>query len=154
MNLLKPLSYVGALLMAGAIVLVAGADTSGPRQYYSSWRKHSGYNYYYRTYYYKPTPTYAGYRHHYVIYYPSRPKYVYYYNPYRKNYWGRCPTSYAPGKPRYSELASEDRRDSLEEIPEKAFPALGPMPRVPESRDEAVMEPPPDDLPTAKLPGK
>ena len=47
----------------------------------------------------------------------------------------------------YSLLAPNDRKGSLEQIPESAFPEPSAMPPIPESNDEAVMEMPPDDLP-------
>jgi hypothetical protein len=147
MSLLKHLGVLCALALVTSAALTVQSDTFGPRQYYGEWRKHPSNNYFYRPYYYKPTPTYSGYRHHYVIYYPSRPRYTYYYNPYDRYYWGRCSTSYPVGNKAYSTLGPDDRRGSLDEIAEGAFPAAGPMPGVPESKDGAVIEPPPDDLP-------
>ena len=82
-----------------------------------------------------------------MIYYPSRPQYVYYYNPYRGTYRGRYPTATCE-KGQYSMLAEEDRKARLEDIPEKAFPKPGAMPRVPEAEDNIKVDAPPDDLPT------
>src|SRR5579872_6504079 len=145
------LCCLAVLLLAG-LALPARAQTYSPRQYYGPVRKHPKYNYSYRTYYYKPTPTYAGYRHHYAVYVPARPKYIYYYNPYKKQYWGRCP-AHSAGKPVYSLLAPRDRRASVEDIPESAFPPPGKLPRIPEAEDDARLDLPPDDLPaTASLP--
>jgi hypothetical protein len=147
---MKMIKYV---CLAGALALTAGAggnlraDTYTYRQYYSSWHAHR--NYYYRHYYYKPTPTYVGYKHHYVVYFPQRPQYVYYYNPYKRVYWGRCPTS-CEGNEQYSLLAEKDRKGSVDEIPEAAFPKPGPMPKIPESKDGAKVDLPPDDLPGDK----
>ena len=130
----------------------ARADHYSARQYYGGW--HSYHNYYYRSYYYKPYSDYYGYKHHYAIYTPKYPKYVYFYNPYKKQYWGRCPVDHG-GKPVYSMLAEKDRKGDLEEIPESAFPAPGPVPPMPESTDGATMELPPDDLPAGEnLPNK
>lgn len=122
------------------------ANQYAPRQYYGNWRKHTRQNYYYRSYYYKPSPTYVGYKHHYAIYYPTRPKYIYYYNPYKKYYWGRCPLQ-TDGKPAYSLLAEKDRKANINDIPESAFPPPGPMPRIPDAEDDATLDLPPDDLP-------
>jgi hypothetical protein len=133
------------LLLAGVSV-VGQANPYSPRQYYGGIQKHPRANYSYRPYYYKPSPTYAGYRHHYAIYVPSQPKHVYFYNPYKKVYWGRCPIN-TGGQPQYSLLAEKDRKGNLEEIPESAFPAPGEPPPVPESTDGAKLELPPDDLP-------
>lgn len=137
---------VGALLISGLTTSAAWANRYAARQYYSGWSYRSTHKYYYRTYYYKPTPTYYGYKHHYVIHYPSRPQYNYYYNPYKKVYWGRCP-SQTNGTEAYSLLAEADRRENLEDIPEKAFPKPGKMPAIPESQDGAEVDLPPDDLP-------
>jgi hypothetical protein len=136
----------GLLLCLGAM---AAESSYGPRQYYGNYSYNSAGKYYYRPYYYKPTPEYSGYKHHYTVYYPSKPKYQYYYNPYKKQYWGRCPTQHY-GKPQYSMLAEDDRKGSVEDIPEKSFPPLAnKMPPIPESEDEnATMELPPDDVPT------
>ena len=120
------------------------------RQYYSMWQSHPQTRYYYRTYYYKPAPEYYGYKHHYVIYSSHHPEYLYFYNPYKKLFWGRCPAHHT-GQAQYSLLAESDRRASLDKIPDSAFPSPGPMPPIPESRGEegANMDMPPDDLPAS-----
>ena len=121
------------------------ADHSGSRQSFGDWHKHSrGFSY--RPYYYKPHPQFVGYKHHYVIHYQARPQHNYFYNPYNKQFWGRCPVA-AEGKPSYSLLAAEDRRGDINKIPESAFPKEGPMPPIPESTDGATLDLPPDDLP-------
>ena len=43
-----------------------------------------------------------------------------------------------------------DRKATLEDIPEKAFPEPGPLPKIPDATDDAVIELPPDDLPTGE----
>jgi hypothetical protein len=155
MTLLKKCSLACMLLLAGAASLLAGGERrySTARQYYSSWHKHPSHGYYYRHYYYKPSPEYSGYKHHYAIYYPSRPNHYYFYNSYTKRYWGRCPVQ-TNGKEQYSLLAEADRKGKLSEIAETAFPAPGRMPTIPESKDGAIMDLPPDDLPQAELPPK
>ena len=155
MNAVKYASLVGVCLL-GTLWGVAAAQGGyyTHRQYYSGWRRYPQRDYYYRTYYYKPSTTYAGYRHHYVIYTPQRPRYFYYYNPYRKVYWGRSPVA-CEGKPLYSMLAEADRRATLEEIPEKAFPKPAALPPLPESdpKEGVQLDLPPDDLPqTTTLP--
>jgi len=123
------------------------AHATGTRQYYGGWVSHPNAKYSYRAYYYKPTPTYVGYKHHYVIHHPSRPKHNYYYNPYTKKYWGRCPSSYGD-KPVYSMLAEGDRNGDLTKIPEDKFPTPNPkLPAIPESSDSLPLDLPPDDLP-------
>jgi hypothetical protein len=134
------------LVLGTTSEVVAGDRTHAARQYYSGWNRNSQRSFYYRSYYYQPSTSYFGYRHHYAIYYPSRPEYLYFYNPYKKVFWGRCP-AHGDGKGQYSLLAQEDRKGSLKQIRESAFPEPGAMPPIPESTDEAVMEMPPDDLP-------
>ena len=145
MKALKSLGLAGVLLLTA--VAPSQATRSSPRQYYTGWSS-TNYGYYYRTYYYKPYPTYTSYNYHYVVYYPSRP-YYYYYNPYTQAYWGRSPVT-NNGKEVYSLLAPEHRKGSLHEIKEEHFPKPGPMPTVPESKDDVRMEVPPGDLPTGK----
>jgi hypothetical protein len=147
MKALKILGFAGLLLLAVAVP--SQATNYGPRQYYSSWSPTS-YGYYYRTYYYKPYPTYPTYNYHYVVYYPSQP-YYYYYNPVRRVYWGRSPVK-NDGQAVYSILSEENRKGSLREIKEEHFPKPGPMPTVPEAKDDAKMAIPPRDLPAGALP--
>lgn len=130
-----------AVLLSGAVA-VAG-ECATPRQYYSHWQKAPASEYAYRTYYYKPAEDYAGYKHHYVIH---KGDYNYYYNPYEKKVWGRCHAQHN-GQPLYQLLAPQDRRASISEIPETAFPQPGPLPPIPESKDQVVLDLPPDDLP-------
>ena len=105
----------------------------GHRQYYGSWSYSSSHSYYFTTYYYRPVTTVTTYSHHYCVYYPSRPRYVYYYNPSSQVYWGR----YDLEKKGYSMLAKEDRKRKLEDIDEAAFPEPGEMPPVPDAKDDA-----------------
>jgi hypothetical protein len=147
-----PLVVLSSLL---ALPSFARADDSyatpyaSPRQYYSDWKQYPSGNGYYRDYYYKPTPSYAGYKHHYVMLYPSHPDRCYFYNPYKKTYWGYCEAAYSGGDPdqTYSHLPAEYQKGSLSEIPESAFPPLGKLPAIPESKDGARLDLPPDDLP-------
>ena len=129
------------LLAASATAL---GDEHSPRQYYGAWEHHRTYSY--RSYYYKPTPTYAGYRHHYVISYPSDHQHYYYYNPYKRTFWGRC-DAYGEGQPYYSRLPEEFQRPTLAEIPESAFPTQGPLPSIPDAEDGSRLDLPPDDGP-------
>ncbi|MCA9051855.1 MAG: hypothetical protein KDA89_24120 [Planctomycetaceae bacterium] len=163
---------LGILLLAVAATAVVGLTTSseskafyGYRQYYSSWSYRPSYNYYYTRYYYKPTPTYSTYSYHYCVYRPSQPRYVYYYNPHSRHYWGRFDCEGTPGA-QYSLLKPEDRKEKLEEIPESSFPKPGPMPAVPDAADGTksdgqtitpitnlpTEDATPDDLPAAPTP--
>jgi hypothetical protein len=156
MSLLKGtlLACVLALGIPVAGVMVANANPTGARQYYSGWSHYK--SYYYRSYYYKPYPTYYGYKHHYLTYYPSRPNYYYYYNPYTKHFWGRCPVD-CGGREQYSLLPESERRGDIGQIPEKAFPAPGQMPAIPEATDGTKIDLPPDEKPQdaeAALPAK
>jgi hypothetical protein len=135
------------LALACALALGAGAAWGGRAEagyhhYYSSWHP-TPYHFYYRSYYYKPNA------YDYVIYYPRYPRYLYYYNPVGKTYWGRFDIQ-TKG---YSLLAEEDRKGALKDIPEKAFPEPGELPPVHGDKDQdKVQAPPTDDLPT-DLPG-
>lgn len=127
------------------------AGDYSPRQYYGNWQKHPTAGYHYRSYYYKPTPTYRGYKHHYVIHSQASRQHYYYFNPYTKKYWGRCP-SHHDGDGGYSRLAPEYQKPSLKEIPDSAFPEPGELPGIPESSDGATLDLPPDDLPETDRP--
>ena len=150
----------GCLLLATVVSLLAPAERSPQRTFYTKWTKQTQGNYYYRTYYYRPSED-SGYRHHYVIYFPQAPYYVYYYDPYRKQYWGRAPAEQGDD-PVFSELPAEERGGRLDAISESAFGALGPMPEIPGSSDEVAIAAPagnvqqtlnnrtPGDLPPAE----
>ena len=145
-------SVVAAWLSVASTCTISGepgAVPGGYRQYYSGWHSHAQSHYYYRAYYFKPTADYYGYKHHYVIYSSRHPSHLYFYNPYKKLFWGRCP-AHQSGQAAYSLLAEGDRKASLDQIPESAFPAAGPMPPIPESKPEdgSRMDMPPDDLPS------
>ena len=123
------------------------------RQYYSSWSYYPSQSYYYSYYRYQPYSGYDGYRNHYCVYYPSTPRYVYYYNPYSQQYWGR----YDLEQKGYSMLEEKDRKPKLSEIAESAFPKPGQMPLIPESEGKdkegtRIEAPPVEDLPKADLP--
>jgi hypothetical protein len=140
---MRAVRYLG--LVCG-LALLASAFAATPahahygRQYYGGWSYYPQYNYYYCDYNYQPYSGYDGYRHHYCIYYPSRPSYVYYYNPYQGYYWGRLDLT-AKGENKYSLLAEKDRKSSVNDIPESAFPKPGKMPAIPESKDSVAIEP-------------
>jgi len=138
-----------ALTVVGGVVSASSAALLYRRHYYASWSYYPRNNYYYRYYYYKPYVNYEGYKYHYCIYYTSRPRYVYYYNPYARTYWGR----YDLQEKGYSELAMNDRKGSLSDIPETAFPKPGAMPAIPDSEDGEKIPPiEPDDLPKSDVP--
>ena len=109
------------------------------RHYYSTWTYYPQRTYYYVNYHYKPVATAETYNYHYCIYYPATPRYVYYYNPYTRHYWGR----YDLKEKGYSMLAEKDRKANLKEIPDAAFPKPTEMPAIPESADGEKMLPPP-----------
>jgi hypothetical protein len=123
--------------VALALAWAAPAHAQYGRQYYSSWTYNSGTHYYYASYYYRQTPAATNYSYHYAIYYPTRPQYVYYYNPANRVFWGRYDLD-AKG---YSLLEEKDRKEKLEDIDEKAFPKPGEMPFIPGSKDERITPP-------------
>lgn len=137
------------LLCAGFLTALAmGSNDTAEAGYthgYSSWNYHPTRSYYYSRYTYTPVTTVTTTtRYHYCVHVPSRPRYVYYYNPVRRVYWGRYDIE-AKG---YSMLKEEDRKDKLEDIPESAFPEPGEMPDAPDSDGTAKLKRP--DL--SKLP--
>ena len=137
---MKPLHVLSIIAVLGCLSFAAPSEAKAAgRHYYSSWGYHPQKSYHYTYYYYKPRVSYSGYQHHYCIYYPSRPRYVYYYNPHRRVYWGRYDLE-AKG---YSLLEDADRKPNLSDIPESAFPKPGGMPNIPESEDGVAMPPPP-----------
>jgi hypothetical protein len=138
------------LLAAASLVTTLSSDASAAyRQRYASWSYHTTRSYYYRQYYYKPYTSYSGYDYHYCIHYPSQPRYVYYYNPVSRVYWGR----YDLESKGYSMLEEKDRKADLKEIPESAFPEPGEMPSIPGAEDDVKIErPDPNDLPTGETP--
>jgi hypothetical protein len=147
MNRFSSIACVGLVALV-SLFTTSTVEASG-RQYYSGWSAHPSGQYSYRTYYYKPSPNYVGYKHHYVVHFPSRPAYNYYYNPYTKQYWGRCPSEYGD-KPVYSMLAEADRNGDITKIAENKFPpASAKLPSIPESKDSETLDLPPDDLPDA-----
>ena len=55
-----------ALLLPAALGVVAHGNSYSPRQYYGGYTRHPR-GHYIRPYYYKPTPTYSGYKTHYAV---------------------------------------------------------------------------------------
>ena len=137
MNMLKSSTAAGLIVAALVACSIGASEAQAGR--YSGYSYYPSRGYYASYYYYKPYPTYSGYHHHYCVYYPSTPRYVYYYNPYRRVYWGRYDLD-AKG---YSMLEEGDRKERLADIPESAFPKPGEMPAVPDSTDGSKIEPPP-----------
>ncbi len=137
-------------LVTPGIQTASGAPAA-VRQYYSEWQKNTKDNYFYRELYYKPTTDYDGFKHHMVVFFPAKPQHLYFYNPYKKVYWGRCPSEQS-GPGTYSLLREADRRGLVSEIPETAFPRPGALPPLPDATDGVKLDLPPDDLPTDTLP--
>jgi hypothetical protein len=162
---MKVLKYLGFALVLGLGLLPGQARGEGyrNRQYYGGWQQTPRYSY--RPYYYKPTPEYSGYKHNYVVYYPDKPEYYYFYSPYSKQFWGRCPVD-TQGQALYSFLKEEDRPPPapIAAAPPKApFPPEAAPPTIPQTPPEKQADPaapaldlPPDDLPpkTGAAPGK
>lgn len=150
---MRAVKYISFAAVVAATLLVAAGLEAGffRRHYYSRWSHYPERSYHYSYYYYKPYASYAKYDYHYCVYYPSRPNYVYYYNPYQKVYWGR----YDLEQKGYSTLAEADRKPTLGDIPEEAFPEPSKMPAIPESEDgETMAEPPqpPTETPEGDAP--
>jgi hypothetical protein len=135
----------GIFLFAAAIAVDAGGFG---QQYYGNWSYYPSRGYNYCSYNYRPYDSYPNYSHHYCISYPSSPNYVYYYNPYQGQYWGRCDLSNGT----YSLLAEGDRRPTIQAIPETAFPTPGQMPLIPPGVDNGKEVPPKGDVRIAPPP--
>ena len=85
---MKALKCLSVAAVLGHTLLSASSVLAYGRSYYYGW-----------TYYPQNSTTttstttsrrqHTDYSYHYCIYYPSQPRYVYYYNPYTKLYWGR-----------------------------------------------------------------
>jgi hypothetical protein len=132
------------LALGCALALVVGAAWGGRadagfRHYYSSWHR-SPYHYSYRYYYYTPRS------YDYVISYPVQPRYLYYYNPVSRTYWGRFDLK-TQG---YSLLPEADRKSALKDIPDEKFPPPGELPTVHGEKDADKVEAPPTDLPVGE----
>ena len=140
---------LGLALLASGLSAATAHAQYGARQYYGPWQYSYSGNYHYRPYYYKLAPTFVGYRHHYVVYRPQVDRrHYYFYNPYKKVYWGRCPSQYDGYSPQqYSLLPDSYRKPSLTNIPENAFPPPRAAPVIPEATDRAQLDLPPDDTP-------
>src|SRR5689334_6248759 len=136
---------IKVLFLAGAVALAAtfGGSSAkagfGGRQYYGGWH-HTSRGYWYSNYYYKPYASFPSYCYNYAIQYPKSPRFVYYFNPYKHTYWGRFDMQ-TKG---YSLLAEKDRAGQLKDIPETKFPAEGPLPPVPDTKDQVQLQEPPD----------
>lgn len=122
-------------LVALGLGLLAGMPGAAKAAYSPMYR---GSGYYYRNYTYY-SKAYRQNRYHMAVYHPAKPRYVYYYNPYKGRYWGR----YDRMTGKYSLLPVALRRRQLSEIPESAFPPGGAMPPA-EPGDETPMPPPPE----------
>jgi hypothetical protein len=151
-NLLCRALPVAAALVFGATMFSASpVQAQYGRQYYTTWSYYPTYGYYYTNYRYQTYVDAPSYDYHYCVYYPSQ-RYVYYYNPVRRVYWGR----YDLEKQGYSMLEEKDRKAELKDIPESAFPAPGKMPNIPEAKDAVAMSKPPEvpsaNAPTGKAP--
>ena len=142
MKWFKCLGLAGAMALLALWGDTAQGNTLARRQYYGRWTYYPARSYYYSYYYYKPVETAIDYEYHYTIYYPSRPRYVYYYNPHRRVYWGRYDLQ-GKGDKVYSLLDEKDRKQNLSDIPEKAFPTPGAMPTIPTAKDKEQILPPP-----------
>ncbi len=151
-TLLKCVALACALPLVSPVIEAVHAGNYEVRQYYSGWQKNTQANYYYRTYYYKPNTDYVGFKHQFVIYYPDKPEKLYFFNPYKKLFWGYCPSSYGGyhNDGYYSMLPEPERKANLADIPPSAFPKPTSVPNVPESTDGAKLDLPPDDLPSDK----
>lgn len=74
-----------------------------------------------------------------VIHFQHRPNHNYSYNPYKKQFWGRCPVE-TNREASYSLHAEKGRSGDTNKVAESAFPKPGKMPPIPESTDGATLD--------------
>ena len=124
-----------ALFSIACLIFAAGGGGSQAEAgHYSTWTARGPYHY--SHYYYSPT------RYHYVVSFPSQPRYLYFFNPHSRLYWGRFDREGKPGA-EFSTLSENDRREHLSEIQETAFPKPGKIPSIPDSDNDDPIDPPP-----------
>jgi hypothetical protein len=104
---------------------------------YSSYSYSPSKGYGYRTYSYV-SKVHKKVHHHIAVYHKHHPRKVYMYNVQTKKYWGRFDLDTR----QYSLLAEKDKKGTIAEIPESAFPPGGEMP--PEELGGDQMLPPPE----------
>ncbi|CAN5427283.1 hypothetical protein BH11PLA2_BH11PLA2_11730 [soil metagenome] len=129
-----------------ALVLSLTLPALASAGHYSNYTYSTSRGYGYRTYTYY-SQTHRTHHSHVAVYHPKHPRKVYYYNVQTKKYWGR----YDMDTGLYSVLADADKKSTIGEIPDSAFPAGGKMPAE-ESGNEALLPPPEtklDNLPEA-----
>jgi hypothetical protein len=145
---MKTIRFAGWTVGAVVAVLVAAAFVRGDeitRQYYGPWAFYEHRGYHYRSLYYQPKPG-AAYKYHYCISFQANPRYVYFFDPVSRKYWGRLDLQ-VEGEERFSLLRAEDQKPLLRDIPEAAFPKAGKMPAIPGAEDGLTIAPFPADLP-------
>jgi hypothetical protein len=131
----KSLNALVIALVAVILLTTRPAAAAGP--YVGGYsRMYQGKGYTYRKYSYYSRSGQA--RYHYAVYHRRYPRYVYYYNPAKRKYWGR----YDLCKGGYSKLADCDKRGRIGDIDEEAFPPPGSMPPPEEGMDEEMLPPP------------
>jgi len=107
---------------------------AGNRSHYSRPTFHKSFHYRQYNYY---SNHHKSYRQHYAFYFNHSPKHVYFYNPHKKQWWGRYDLEVGG----YSLLKETDRKAELNDIPESAFPKPGKMPA--EEQGGETMDVPP-----------
>lgn len=135
MKILKQ-SILGSIVTACLFMAPTAAEAKSYTGSYSKVYSGRGYSYRYFNYY---SPTVKENRYHIAVYHPDHPRYVYFYNPHSKKYWGR----YDLKTNGYSTLAEADRKPTIGEIPECAFPKASEIP-PPEAGVDLSMLPPPE----------
>jgi hypothetical protein len=125
----------GSIVAACLFMAPGVAEAKSYTGSYSKVHAGQGYSYRYFNYY---SPRAKEHKYHFAVYHPAHPRYVYFYNPTTKKYWGRYDLK-ACG---YSMLAEEDRKPTIGEIPECAFPKAGQIPPPEAGIDESMLPPP------------
>jgi hypothetical protein len=107
----------------------AHAQAGRGRSYYSNgkvtnrWIRYRKGDYYGMYYKYKAKRGDDRYQYHMAYYFPRKGRYVYYYNPQTKKYWGRCPFNPSRTNP-YQILNADDQASKIDDVDETKFVKL------------------------------
>jgi hypothetical protein len=81
------LGFLPATVKAGPTAVPKDAVKAAANQFYGPWEE--GKNYWFRSYYFKVSPTDKEFQEHAVLFYKKDPRFYYYYNPEKGQFWGR-----------------------------------------------------------------
>jgi hypothetical protein len=145
MNTSRMLNLMAVVALGFVPALAKAAPEPQPQQFYGKWQEAK--NYFYRSYFFKPTSDAKEYQEHKVIFYKEDPRFYYYYNPKSGHFWGRGLVGSAGScHEQYQLLAPQDQKADLNDIPGKAFPTPAAPPKladIPGGKPAPGVNPPP-----------